>query len=205
MEAQINNIIHIDEGIIAELELTNEQFYEQWMLDNIAKIPYKKGLWLDIGAHTGNHTVYFSNKCKCDEVWAFEPTLSTFNVLLENIENNKGCKVECFNYAVGSEVAYVSIKEFHNTSGENRIEKGNGNVLMVKLDNIKEAISLIKIDVEGFELEVLKGAKKVIKRDLPELFIETFSEPETILKLLPKQYKIIERYNNAPTYHFSAR
>ncbi len=192
----------IDDAHVKEIALKGETFMEQWMLLNISRLPYRQGLWLDIGAHVGNHTVYFSTKCKADEVWAYEPTPSTFEVLKENVSNNPGCPVKLFNCAVGSKKGTCGIFE-NKRAGRNKVLK-NGNIPMEIIGDISAKVALIKIDVEGFEFEVLKGGMKLIERDLPELFIETFEPVEKLIEVLPKKYRLIMQYNNAPTYHFSA-
>lgn len=203
MEAQvINNIKFIDKGQIDEILFKGEQFYEQWMLTCIQQLGYMPGVWIDVGAHVGNHTIFFSNHCNADEVWAYEPTKSTFDVLRENVENNCTNTVRLFNCAVGAKKCKCRVKENYRT-GQNSVTYQKGNIPMVILGDISAKIALIKIDVEGFEFEVLKGAMPLIERDTPELFIETFEPIEKIAEMLPKDYMFIRRYNNAPTYHFS--
>lgn len=200
MEAQIKLI---DKGQIAEVELKGETFYEQWMLSQIAELPYRPGLWLDIGAHVGNHTVYFSKFCKSDEVWAYEPNDDAFPILLENLQHN-GCKnVRTFNAAVGEKVGTVQLVRNVDRPAQSKVRKSKGKTPMVIIGDITAKVALVKIDVEGFELEVLKGAMPMIERDKPELFIETFEYLEAIVSILPKGYVMVQQYNNAPTYHFT--
>lgn len=205
METQmiINGIRYIDKDQYDDVILRGEDFYEQWMLTCIKSLGYIPGVWLDVGAHVGNHSIYFANHCLADKVYAYEPTLSTYRVLQENITNNNA-NVTALNLAVGSKIGKCKIVEY-NTSGINSVEYSHTGVDCVVLDDISERVGLIKIDVEGFEFEVLKGAKNLIERDRPELFIETFSDRSEIEALIPSCYKFIEVYNNAPTYHYSAR
>lgn len=200
----INNIKFIDSGQIKELELKGEQFYEQWMLTCIQKLGYMDGIWIDVGAHIGNHTIWFSKHCGADEVWAYEPTKSTFEVLKENVINNCINTVRLFNFAVGAKKGTCKLNT-NKRVGQNSVSYGKGAIPMVTLGDIQNKVALIKIDVEGFEFEVIKGAMPIIERDKPELFIETFENRTEIEKLLPKEYKFIEVYNNAPTYHYSAK
>lgn len=206
METQVrNNIIYTDAGQVAEIDLKGEQFYEQWMLTNIKELPYRKGVWLDIGAHVGNHTIFFSTQCHADEVWAYEPVKSTFEILKQNVANNPGNTVRLFNCAVGSKKGTCRILENKKRSGQSKVTKGKGVTPMEIVGDIVATVALIKIDVEGLEFEVLKGAMPVIERDFPELFVETFEPMESVLQMLPKEYQFVQRFNNAPTYHFSAR
>lgn len=206
METQMthNNIRYIDEGQFNEVKVKGENFYEEWMLKNIQKLPYRRGLWLDIGAHVGNHAIFFSNHCKADEVWAYEPTESTFEVLKENVKNNCKRTVRLFKCAIGAKKGYCTIKE-NECPGQNRVLKKKGNTKMEVIGDIVATVALVKIDVEGMERDVIKGAMPILERDRPELFIESFEPMEVILRLLPEGYKFIHQYNNAPTFHFSCR
>lgn len=206
METQIrNNIKFIDPGQVSEIDAKGELFYEQWMLTNIQHLPYMPGLWLDVGAHVGNHTVFFSNHCQADEVWAYEPSADTFKVLEENIKNNPGNTVRLFNCAVGESKGTCQLINNDKRPGQSKTRKKAGKTIMETIGDIDAKVALVKIDVEGSELEVLKGAFPMISRDLPELFIETFDHLESVIEMLPKQYKLVGQYNNAPTYHFSAK
>lgn len=205
METQIiNGIKFIDEGQIREMEIKGEPFYEQWLLTNIKKLGKLDGIYIDAGAHVGNHTIYFSNHCKADEVWAFEPTPSTFEVLKENVERNCKGNVKIFNKAVGKENGFGSLIQ-NARQGQNRVELEGDEVEVFSLGNIKEKVALIKIDVEGMEEDVVMGAMPIIERDKPELFIESFTGYQWILDLLPEGYKYKKSFCNAPVHRFSIK
>ena len=206
METQVrNNIIYIDNGQVAEIDLKGEKFYEQWMLTNIQQLPYKQGIWIDVGAHVGNHTIFFSTQCKADEVWAYEPNPVAFEVLKKNVANNKGNTVRLFNCAIGDVKGTCQMIPNKEHQGRSKTRRKAGKTPMEIIGDITAKVALVKIDVEGSELDVLKGAMPMIKRDFPELFIETFDNLEAISGMLPKGYKLIERFGNAPTYWFSVR
>lgn len=200
----INGITFIDEGQIKEIKQKGEDFYEQWMLKCIKDLGYMSGVWLDIGAHVGNHTIWFSNHCGADEVWAYEPTPYTFDVLKDNVERNCTNVVRLFNCAVGAKKGKCRLKKGER-EGQNSVTYAKGSTPMEIIGDIAAKVALVKIDVEGFELEVLKGAQPMLSRDLPELFIESFGDRSEIEALLPKEYKLIKQYNSAPTYHYSAK
>ena len=83
---------------------------------------------------------------------------------------------------------------------------GNEQTQMISIDastNGKK-ISFIKMDVEGFELQALKGAKECIKRDHPRLAIALYHKEEDLIEIpqyiqtLSKEYKFYLRiYSNA--------
>ena len=121
------------------------------------------------------------------EVYSFEASKYLFEILTKNTEIN-GANVKLFNNLVGN----VSSSNFHikkanlskfNTYGSNKIEiiktstdKNNSeieNVKSIKIDDIffDKQISFMKVDVQGFDLEVLKGAKKtIVKEKMPIIF-----------------------------------
>ena len=64
---------------------------------------------------------------------------------------------------------------------------------------------MLKIDVEGFEIEVLKGSENIIKNNLPHIIVEAHDDEHLneIKKFLDKyNYAILGRFCYTPTYHF---
>lgn len=131
----------------------------------------------DVGANVGAYTILASG-VRGAKTYAFEPIPSSFNVIKDNVELNKiAGKVKLFNNGVGDmdEILRFSsdfdtINHVVNESGGNVIE-----VQVIKLDDVKDFFpNMIKIDVEGFEIPVLRGAEKFFKDDiLKAVIIET--------------------------------
>lgn len=201
---EILPIIYNGPNGIAEIEKNKNHFFEIHMLSDIAKLPYRPGICMDIGANVGNHTVFFSRFCNFDEVWAYEPNKGSFALLKQNVDANCKRTVRLFNCAIGEERKYVKFTNNKENPAINKVMKGKGKTLMLPITtNLK--VALMKIDVEGYELEVIKGAYEVMDRERPQLFIETHGDWKNVLKALPKGYRMVRRYNNAPTYHFSTK
>ncbi len=83
------------------------------------------------------------------------------------------------NVALGSKDSKVKVIVNEEDAGSNYVvENVNGDTTMHTLDGMtfNEHIDFVKIDVEGYEFEVLKGAVKTIKRDNPDIFVEIFDE-----------------------------
>lgn len=152
-------------------------YFEQAHLNNIKPYVKTDAVILDIGANIGNHTLYFINECNASKVYAFEPVKSTFKILQKNIRLNKLEKCVCLqNIALGNSEGKARII-YADEAGGNMVEADNsGNVVIKALDNIQilEQIDFIKIDVEGYELNVLMGAKKILKLNHPLIMIEIF-------------------------------
>ena len=72
-------------------------FFEIKNLEHIRKYINKNSVILDAGANIGNHTIYFSEICKAQKVFAYEPQKHVFNILKKNNELNNLKNVEIFN------------------------------------------------------------------------------------------------------------
>ena len=157
-----------------------------------------KGGVLDIGANIGNHALYFALEGNADFVYAFEPIEDTFKILKRNVEiNNLENKISLFNCAVGAKHVMTTITNYHddNIGGTQLAYSDKGNIECITIDDmrIKKDIKLIKIDVEGFEAEVIIGARRTIAEKQPYILVEIWSIEnmqiiESILKPLGYQY-----------------
>ena len=114
---------------------------------------------LDIGAWCGTWSLAIQKYAK--NVLCFEPNKTHFACLEKNLAPFK--HVSLYNHAVGNEEGLVKLTE--ETATQNtRVIQEKGDTKICKLDSLNlENVDLIKIDVEGFEMEVLKGAKETIK------------------------------------------
>jgi len=198
-----------DDSFMCNHYLKSGLFYENKMLDYIKENKIY-GIYLDIGAFIGNHSIFFSEMCsKCTEVISYEPVDVNYSILKENTE--KYPKIKIKNVAVGYKSGKCEMNKVEENMGMCFVqEQENGSISMISIDdefiNTNKKIGLIKIDVEGYELEVLKGAISTIERFRPHLFIEIInstSEIESFLK--PLDYKIIGCFNSTPTYHFKPK
>jgi FkbM family methyltransferase len=156
--------------------------YDEYNIKNFLK---EDSVVLDIGANIGVFSVYCANVCKNGRVYSLEPVPFVFEILSKNTKNYKNCF--CFKLGVGSknEEKIIKIRSWnpgYSTIDTENIERKaesfdiEEKIKIVKLDDwIKEndisKIDFIKIDVEGYELEVLKGAIETIKKFKPALGI----------------------------------
>jgi len=126
---------------------------------------------LDIGANVGFYTVIQAKRLKGGKCFSFEPNPNVVSLLQENVKLNKLEEVvEVLPFAVGSLSGDVMFDDFGALSTRASIATGRGlrprRVPMITLDWFVAKygiprIDLVKIDVEGSEVEVLKGATKV--------------------------------------------
>lgn len=131
---------------------------------------------IDVGGHVGFWTFDLAQRFKV--VHAFEPVPSTFQCLLKNVAEFEN--VNCHNFAVGNGPGRCAIqndKQRPGNSGSNYIMPGAGDVPMVSLDDMARDgafpyCDFLKVDVEGFELRVLEGARELITRCWPVISME---------------------------------
>ena len=111
---------------------------------------------IDVGAWCGTWAKAIEPFAK--KVIAFEPDKTHFECLQRNCTVNCTPRME----AVGAQLQEVSLTEDNFTQAKRVDEKGN--IRMITLDHMEyENVDMIKIDVEGYEMEVLKGATKTLE------------------------------------------
>jgi len=132
---------------------------------------------IDVGAWCGTWSKAIEPFAK--KVIAFEPDTVHFECLQRNCTINCNPRME----AVGSEIKEISLTEDDFTQAK-RVDK-QGDIRMITLDHLNLSdVDMVKIDVEGYEMEVLKGAKKTLEN---------------------VQYLMIELNNNTKKYGSSNR
>lgn len=155
---------------------------------------------LDIGGHIGTHSLYLSRIVgDKGQVHVFEPQKKIFCELVINMHLNNCANVKSYHNALGAEEKWIEMfipEEEWTKNYSNVLNEGHGTVTeisentngdrakMLKLDNFNfNNLSFIKMDVEGFEMEVIKGGLETIKRNKPVMIIEIFQNDEKMKKL----------------------
>lgn len=143
----------------------------------------KEGDWvIDIGANIGQYTKKMAELVGISgRVLAFEPIPRTFELLTANIAKIPFANISLFNVAASdsSSVQGMSIpKEASGLYILTRASIGTNhpdyNILCLTIDSlsIPNPVSLVKIDAEGHDFEVLKGMESLLGNDRPVLIIE---------------------------------
>lgn len=142
---------------------------------------------LDVGANVGNHSLYFASRFK--RVLSFEPNPLTFKLLEVNVALNGASNVTPFRMGLGadnSELPFVS-PERANFGEGHFLQAGETAAAVERLPVVKaddhlmqvareDRIALVKIDVEGFELEVITGMKETLSQFGPVVIFEANPE-----------------------------
>ena len=147
--------------------------------------------FIDVGSHIGRFAVLMSEKF--DNVYAIEPHPNNFKYLKKNIGLNRLKNVIPINCAVSNSKKDLFIDNLEMNTGAAKIKsQGENKVKCQKLDylinqhkiNLGKS-SVILIDVEGHELEVLEGGKRALSSSNPTLIIESFN-PKSITDFLSR-------------------
>ena len=167
--------------------------FDQDLLEFLRRsFPLHSKNFIDVGAHQGYFTC-FANSNKVQNVFAVEPDSINFSFLSKNVAKNKYQeKTKCYNIGLGKEVGYLDLYGF--STGVSVFENWGGNSskrkIRVKTNTFDEQFqnlfplqdSIVKIDVEGFELEVIRGAVNAISSASNTMFIIEISLPNDITK-----------------------
>jgi len=149
------------------------EIYVNNIYDQKDFIPKEGDIVIDVGAYYGDSSIYWAKKYKCI-VYAYEPLLDVYNIFLKNIKlNGLEGRVIPYNIALGKG-GKVSFDRETNMMTKNTI----GDIIETKkLDDFSfPALNLLKIDTEGFELDVLEGALATINKFKPKIILEVHSK-----------------------------
>ncbi len=181
----------------------------------IEGLPLEGTVALDIGANIGCNSVVLAKALGLTGVLvAFEPQRIPYQQLCGNIVLNGLFNVVAYNNAVGDEDGKIVeldavdyFAPFVNI-GDTKIGRGGDRVEMRSIDSLNITnLSFMKIDVQGSELAVLRGAANTIMRERPLIFIEieevqcakfSYSGVEIIKTLLQMEYALIHIKNDYP-------
>jgi FkbM family methyltransferase len=126
----------------------------------------------EVGANQGIYTLYMSRLAAPGRVFAYEPEPVIYDQLAENVRINAAANILCQQLAITNENKSSILRPGSLNSGDNRIVDG----MAAKTEDIfvnattldclfpDERIDLIKIDVQGLELQVLEGARELLQR-----------------------------------------
>jgi FkbM family methyltransferase len=184
-----------DNGIHMELFLNGLR--EPAATKHLMEILSRDDVVLEVGANIGYYALIESKLCK--KIYAVEPVADNISNLKKNIKLNNYNNIEVYQMAFGENQCeksiYISQKSnwhsFYKTNNFIKQEK----IKMDKIDNFlnnREMPTFIRMDVEGYELAVIKGMEKTLPK-IKKMFIEIHSdvmsakETEELLNILKKE------------------
>jgi FkbM family methyltransferase len=173
------------------------KFYEHAFLEYIASLN-RRGTYLDVGCNLGNHTLFFAKFTPSVRVIAFKP-LERFSQKFREViaMNNIQSKVFLIESAAGDFNGQFKL----SFRGEDY------DVSSVTIDSLGiDDVACMKIDVEGMEMNVIRGAVETIKRCRPVIFAEANTESERLevenALVNIGYYPSKNVFNASPTYEF---
>ena len=162
--------LHRSESLSNHLRRERE-FFEPDILDYLRDIHGQQKVIVDVGANFGNHAVYFANFLKYQKLICFEPIPDNFDLLKRNLTYPH---TKLLPFALSDKKTTLKMTPNRRNMGASKVdENGSLSVCAITLDSLDlEDVTLLKIDVEGYEPNVLAGAKKTIKKCHPLILIE---------------------------------
>ena len=177
----LNNYYNFD---LNGLNFVADKIYKHYF--DLDLLPFcKNEVFVDVGAYTGDTVLDYiaSYGMSYNKIYCYEITESMVLYMKNNFSNLPN--VEIRNLAVAERVGKLYLDANSTSASANRVkEAGVDAVNAVSLDeDIKEKISMIKMDIEGGEISAIKGAKEHIKNDLPKLFISVYHSNDDIITI----------------------
>ncbi len=181
IQVEIDNRCYIMESDDQYLKDVGGDF-EPNMVALFKKLIRPESVIADIGANIGFTSILFSQLGS--KVFSFEPSPTTYNYLVKNIRNNNLENIITVNQALGDENTKSTLT-FSNTNRSggfvsDKIRPLEGhtteNIVIRRLDDVwhqyAEELHFIKIDVEGFESQVINGGEKLLSKYEPIIVME---------------------------------
>ena len=174
-------------------DFNNNQFYEAETSQFIGGILEQGDCFVDIGSHIGYFSLLAASLVgKYGKVLAFEPDQTNYNHLIENLALNKFENVTAYNVAMGSEVKktefFVNLDNdgghalwdvgLHPFNVKSQAQKTTREIQLMTLDRIIQTqglknVKVIKIDTEGSECNILRGAlNTMLDHNVPFIICE---------------------------------
>jgi len=160
---------------------------QAFQLTDYLKLNDKKGIVIDVGAADGRISIMLENHFSNSAIYCFEPIKSTYQTLVENVKGYS--RIHHYNKALGAAQHNLVINKTNRITSsslfpieenikdsyfaENIIKVGEETITVSTLDDeipVNDNVLLMKVDVQGFELEVLKGGINTLSRTSIVLF-----------------------------------
>jgi FkbM family methyltransferase len=173
----------------------------------------KDEVFVDCGAYDGDTIKMFgeATNWQFDQIYAFEPDEINFKKMKKWVnENNINKKISIFKIGIYNKTGKLSFSNNGTFDSKitNKVDKSkekemaNNYIKVTSLDDFfknKKPPTLIKMDIEGSEIQALEGIKQIIKRNKPKLAISIYHQPSDLWRII----LLIKSYNK--NYKFFIR
>ena len=214
--------LNLSEKIFSFFHRLIEKTYHLPRLSKVIKntSDFTNPIIFDVGGNEGESIDFFLNLYKKPCIYSFEPELKSYEKLIKKYENNK--QINLFNLAFGDKTEelklkinvksstssfskintkskYFVLKKFILSLNKNNTFLGEEKVMVEKIDNFFNKnsltnINLLKIDTEGFELNLIKGAKETLLKT--NIIIIEFQLNDMYLNYNPHEIESFLKNNN---------
>lgn len=155
--------------------------------------PFKDGVFVDAGGYDGDtiEEIVRWTKGNFKRIYSFEPQKNLAEKIANDVAIKYSDKIRLFNSGLWSSTGKQSFSEGTDVLSGTISESGVQTINVVSLDEVvDEPVSFIKMDIEGAELEALKGAKAIIQSSRPYMAICIYHKPNDLweIPLLLNEY-----------------
>lgn len=161
----------------------NEYIQKHWMNGNFYECgeggllrhffeKYQGCTFIDVGACIGNHTLFMAKLCKAKKVYSFEPVPNNYKHLIDNVKLNKLDNVQIYLAGLSDYRCKAKIKlEESGNAGSFKVGREGEEIQLATLNGC-DKVDVIKIDVEGMNVRVIRGMSKYLQKHKPHVYIE---------------------------------
>lgn len=202
-----DNLYAYDGYLLPTNKITAEAFFYKYGLDvlepqTLAKMRQKE--FIDVGGYIGDSAIMFEREFCDKNIYSFEATQTNFILMERTLELNNSKRIIPINKGLGAEKGTLQINIFGDCSGFYKSFGGKTeNVEVITLDEFvrenKIEVGFIKTDIEGFEMEFLKGAKETICTQKPTMAISIYHFGKDYFHIKP----LIESWNLGYSFKFT--
>jgi len=124
-------------------------------------------VFFDVGANVGVYSLFSASLYPEMTIWAFEPMKANYAALIQNIEMNRYHNIKAFRQAIGNRTGWVDLDRGDGARGESgaQVTDREGRTWIASIDDLRAAHpDHVKIDIDGQELEVVKGMRETLPR-----------------------------------------
>lgn len=150
---------------------TNLLMYQKDRITTALTHTSRRQYAIDIGANIGIFAINFARN-GFEQIFAYEPEPLNFECLRRNCIAERNKNICCYNFAIGDTEKEIAMAD-HPNSGNRWIDVNGKGIKQVTLDSQNlPGCDLLKIDVEGYEAFVVRGAIETIKKFRPVIILE---------------------------------
>ena len=183
----------------ASFHQAENQYFNPLTLDALPGQPIR---FVDGGAYNGDTYLELCRLADVQEAYLFEPDSANFAQLVAQ-SGHSACRAQCLPLGLSDRYEILSFNASHG-EGASISENGTAHIAVAALDTVLagHTVDFIKLDVEGAELQALKGAQQLIQRSRPVLALSLYHCPQDLWELPLTLAGMCEDYHFYIRQHF---